>query len=265
MQTIHDFDLLDRYLNKDSNSDCEHTIISENGLLLCKFCAKIIGKEIDHRPDNKFYSSHDNKRHGNTGRYQERKIISTCIRFDDVANLNISNKVISKADEIYKVAANKQIFRGKTRRGLIFACVYYAYILSGNKQPYENLRKLFGLDIQAARTGVKSLLIATVQYPEYTKVPNDPNFDLVAETLTKINKYNIENVKYIIDIYYTKIQNRTEELSRPRIDSVIISLIYYWLVHEKCEVVDVKKFAELVEISKETIKKIYGSIIKVLN
>lgn len=265
MQTVHDFDLLDSYLSKSSSDDCEHTIVSENGLLLCKFCAKIIGKEIDHRPDNKFYSSHDNKRHGNTGRYQERKVISTCIRLDDVANLNISNKVISKADEIYRVAANEQIFRGKTRRSLIFACVYYAYISSGNKQPYENLRKLFGLSVQAARTGVKSLWIATVQYPEYTKVPSDPNLDLITEVLTKINKYSVDNVNYILDMYYTKIQNRTEELSRPRVDSVIVSLIYYWVLHEKLEIVDIKKFAELVEISKETIKKIYGNIAKVLN
>ena len=83
--------------------------------------------------------------------------------------------------------------------------------------------------------------------------------------MTKINKYSVDNVNYILDLYYTKIQNRTEELSRPRVDSVIVSLIYYWVLHEKLEIVDIKKFAELVEISKETIKKIYGNIAKVLN
>ena len=64
----------------------------------------------------------------------------------DVEKFGINAKIIEKADELYNIVTENKIYRGNTRKGIIYACVYHAYLLNNTPKSNEELINIFDIN-----------------------------------------------------------------------------------------------------------------------
>ena len=145
---------------KDEDEDeelCSHLeVVNENGTITCIDCGEELKKTILHEKEWRYYGSTDTKRSSDPNRVQQRKNEDRNI-YKDVESMGFSDKIISTANKIYCDATKgpndvPKIFRGNSRKAIIFACIFHAYKLSGKPQPHEKLIRIFSL---SRKTGLK--------------------------------------------------------------------------------------------------------------
>ena len=72
-------------------------------------------------------------------RENKRKTIS----YKDVENMGFSDKVVSLANDLYSQVTKEKIYRGNSRKAIVFACIFHAYKIMGKPQSCENLQSVF--------------------------------------------------------------------------------------------------------------------------
>ena len=77
----------------------------------------------------------------------------------DVENLCLPENVIQEANKIYQHVVKNNIYRGNTRKSIIFACIFYAYKQLGQPHSCDALIKLFNLE---KRNGLRGLKIVSL-------------------------------------------------------------------------------------------------------
>jgi hypothetical protein len=111
----------------------ENTENSE-GVTVCVAC----GLELSLRIDNSRSGGTTTRTTRNTPptrarcclrKYEEKSI------YRDLEGFPIPQAVVSLANESYALVTEECILRGNSRKGLIFACIYYAYEDFGEKEP----------------------------------------------------------------------------------------------------------------------------------
>ena len=169
----------------------------------------------------------------------------------DVENMGFSDTIVTKADSLYTQVTKGQIYRGNSRKAIVFACIFHAYKLSGNHQTPENLIKLFGLD---RKNGLKGLKIVNVNAPKDSQIHTSyitPEH-LVNDIMDKFKATPIQKQE-VIDLY-DKIRNKSSKLNRSRPQSVAAALTYYWILIKNINI-SIKDFAKKVDLSELTINK----------
>jgi transcription initiation factor TFIIIB Brf1 subunit/transcription initiation factor TFIIB len=137
------------------NIECIHKNISnENSIVLCIDCGKELEKSIFQDKEWRYYGQSDNKRSSDPNRVHIRKIDDRSI-YKDVENMGFSEKIISIANQLYIQVTKGQIFRGNSRKAIVFACVFHSFKLQGKPQTHENLIKIFGLSRKTSLKGLK--------------------------------------------------------------------------------------------------------------
>ena len=146
---------------------CAHNdIVVESGVTSCLECGEEISKIITHEKEWRYYGVGDSKRASDPNRVQIRKIEDRNI-IKDVENMGFSETIVNKADELYAQVTKGQIYRGNSRKAIVFACIFHAYKMSGKHQTPENLIKLFGLN---RKNGLKGLKIVNVNAPKESQI-----------------------------------------------------------------------------------------------
>jgi transcription initiation factor TFIIIB Brf1 subunit/transcription initiation factor TFIIB len=231
-------------------SECQHhDIVLENGISLCTDCGEQIDRPIIYDKDWRFYSAGDSGR-SDPNRVHARKIEEKNIS-KDVVDMNFSDSIVSIANGIYTQCTNGQIYRGGSRKAVIFACVFHAYKLAGNHQTPDNLIRTFGLTRKA---GLKGMKIVNVNIPKDSDIhqttisPNHIINDIMNKFLT-----TTQQKQEVYDIY-KKIDNRSSKLNRARPQSVAAAVIYYWVCQNKINI-SIKDFATTTNLSELTINK----------
>jgi transcription initiation factor TFIIIB Brf1 subunit/transcription initiation factor TFIIB len=230
---------------------CYHNdLINENGILSCVLCGEEISHSINHEKEWRYYGASDSKRSSDPNRVQMRKSDEKNI-LKDVENMGFSDTIVTKADSLYTQVTKGQIYRGNSRKAIVFACIFHAYKLSGNHQTPENLIKLFGLD---RKNGLKGLKIVNVNAPKDSQIHTSyitPEH-LVNDIMDKFKATPIQKQE-VIDLY-DKIRNKSSKLNRSRPQSVAAALTYYWILIKNINI-SIKDFAKKVDLSELTINK----------
>lgn len=264
----------EKFLNIKSVSEhekCEHTnIIKENDAILCMDCGEEIEKSISLEKEWRYYSGIDNRHTSDPSRCQVRKSEERTI-FKDVETLGFSEYIINEANTIYTEVTKKKkkspedpdeykIYRGKSRRSIIFACIFNAYKMSNNPQTCDSLIEIFNLD---RKSGLKGLKYVNMNAPKKSPVRTTyiTPIHLLDELMDKFNA-NQEKKKEVLDLY-EKIKNKSEKLKRSRPQSTAASLVYYYICLKKLNI-NIKEFSEKVKLSILTISKLSKEIEDIL-
>jgi transcription initiation factor TFIIIB Brf1 subunit/transcription initiation factor TFIIB len=246
---------------RENEEICIHAnVIDENGIVTCQDCNEEIVQNIQHEKEWRYYGPSDTKRSSDPNRVQKRKSEERNIH-RDVENLGFSDKVISKANGIYIEVTKGQIFRGNSRKAIIFACIFHSYKILGNPQSHENLIKLFGLNRRSGLKGIKHVNIHAPKTSEIHTTVITPVI-LVKDLMSKF-KAKPSQVKEVTDLY-GRIRNRSSKLNRSRPQSTSSGLIFYWIKLRGIDIT-IKEFAKKADLSELTITKIAKEIAIVLN
>ena len=235
---------------KCSNKCCHNETITENGIISCLECGEELEHTIMHEKEWRYYGASDSKRSSDPNRVQIRKQEERNIT-KDVENMGFSETIITKADELYNQVTKGQIYRGNSRKAIIFACIFHAYKMSGNHQTPENLIKLFGLN---RKNGLKGLKIVNVNAPKDSQIHTTfiTPVHLIHDIMDKFRATESQK-KEVIELY-EKIKNRSSKLNRSRPQSVAAALTYYWICNKQLSIT-LKEFAKKVDLSELTINK----------
>jgi len=270
MEDFSDFDqaMLAYENNKKTENKCETNITSkclhtetvkENDIISCCNCGEVIKKVIANEREWRYYGSQDSKRASDPSRVQIRKVESRSIH-KDVETLGFSENIVNTADKLYNQVTKGSIYRGNSRKAIVFACIFHAYKLQGNHQLPEDLIALFGLD---RKNGLKGLKIVNVNAPKDSPIHNTSitPIHIIRQIMLKFdaNETMIQEVNEL----YKKINNRSSKLNRSRPQSVAAALTFYWICINNRKIT-IKDFSKKVELSELTISKNAKEIANIL-
>lgn len=229
---------------------CHNELTTEGGIVSCVECGQEINRTITHEKEWRYYGSSDGKRSVDPNRVQIRKSEDRNIN-KDVENMGFSETIVTKADEIYAQVTKGQIYRGNSRKAIVFACIFHSYKMSGKHQTPENLIKLFGLN---RKNGLKGLKIVNVNAPKESEIHTTfiTPVHLIHDIMDKFRATPVQKQE-VIELY-ERIKNRSSKLNRSRPQSVAAALTYYWICTKKLDI-SLKEFANKADLSELTINK----------
>lgn len=249
--------------NEDINNKnkCKHNdIVKENGIKSCLECGEQIERDIMHEKEWRFYGHSDSKRSSDPNRVQLRKSEEKNIN-KDVENMGFSEIIVSKANEIYIQVTKGQIFRGDSRKAVVFACIYHAYKMADNCQTPKNLMKTFGLN---KKSSLKGLKIVNVNAPKGSLL-HTTTLTAVHHIHDVMDKFSATPIqKEEVIKLYEMTKNRSSKLNRARPQSVAAALTYYWICKKNINIT-LKKFAQKADLSELTINKNAKEVSLILN
>jgi transcription initiation factor TFIIIB Brf1 subunit/transcription initiation factor TFIIB len=264
---MSDFDLLDNLIleyNKDSSDDeiqhgCMHLDVNmENGVNICTTCGEEIDRPISYSKDWGYYSAGSGR--SDPTRVHARKVEEKTIS-KDVVGMNFSDRIVSKANDIYMECTKGQIYRGGSRKAIIFACIFHAYKIMGNHQTPDSLIQAFGI---TRKSGLKGMKMLNVNIPKDSEIHNariSPSH-IIGDIMNKFAASEAQ-IMEVCEIY-DRIYNRSSKLNRARPQSVAAAVVYYW-INTKNIPIDIKEFATDTNLSELTIKKNTKEVEKVIS
>nr|QBK85362.1 MAG: transcription initiation factor IIB [Iridovirus LCIVAC01] len=262
-EVLHDYNnlrLSDKDISQEIEKSCPHeNVIDENGGKLCTECGIELQKNVSLEKEWRYYGANDTKHTSDPNRCHMRKIEERSI-VKDVETYGFGPKVVARADIYYKEVTGGKIYRGNSRKSIVFACIFHAYKTLNKPQTCENLIKIFGLERKAGLNGLKHVnLHAPKDSPIRTTYITAEN--LIEDVMKKFNA-NKEQVSDVTTLY-SRIKNRSTILNRSRPLSVAAGLVYYYTLLTKKDI-PIKKFTEKVKLSELTVNKIAKEISKIL-
>lgn len=239
---------------------CNHNnTIQEKEACICTDCGQEINRKIGNTKEWRYYGQSDSKHNSDPNRVQMRKMDDRSI-YKDVENLGFSETIVSKGNKIYSEVTDGKIYRGNSRRSIVFACIFHAYKLSGKPQSHERLIRIFNI---SRKTGLRGLKIVNLDAPKDSMIRTTyiTPINLVEEIMEQFSA-SPEQKKEVVDIY-NQIKNKSSRLNRSRPQSVGAGIVYYW-IRMKNKDISLSDFAQKVALSKLTIEKIAKEIADIL-
>jgi transcription initiation factor TFIIIB Brf1 subunit/transcription initiation factor TFIIB len=254
-----------QYVKQDAEpivkQECKHLNcdISMNHKV-CLDCGHEFKDDIKYDKEWRFYGSNDTRHTTDPNRCHMRKSADKNI-LKDVSGLGFSDRIIDIANSIYTQVTDGNIYRGSTRRAIIFACVFHSYKLDNNPQSCDHLIKTFNLTKKNGLKGLKFVHLYSAKEKNINR-----SYITVENIITEImNKFNAgsEDIRKIINIYH-KIKNKSQLINRARPQSVAAGIIRYYCIQNGKDI-DGEKFRSVVNLSELTINRICKEIENILN
>ena len=247
-------------IKEDLETKCTHkNIVNENGANVCYDCGKEIEKTIFQDKEWRYYGTSDKKRTSDPNRVHIRKIDDRNI-FKDVENMKFSDKIVALANQIYIQVTKGAIYRGNSRRSIVFAALFHSLKISGKPQSHEKLMKIFDLN---KKTGLKGLKIVNLNAPKDSIIHTTyiTPVNIIEDIMDKFEA--TDEQKKEVFYLYDKIKNKSSKINRSRPGSIASGLVYFWVSLKNINV-SIKDFAKKVELSELTIVKISKEISDIL-
>lgn len=234
---------------------CAHAqMLLENSHKICADCGMVLNKDLEFVRDWRYYGSLDTKQDPNRCHYRKTEEPSI---FKDVDKLGFSEKIILLADHLYKQVTGNSIYRGKSRRGIIFACIFHAYKENGTPHSCENLIPVFGIDRKNALNGLKFV---------NKKAPKNSAFrqsiisaeHIICEIMEKFNA-TTDQTDEVLQLYNDKIKDKSPDLNRRRPTSIAAGVVRYYIL-QRGNKIPITTFIEKVKLSELTINQIVKEI-----
>lgn len=259
-----------QYLQQE-NCNCIHeNIMVDNGVTHCMDCGEEVSRDISQDKEWRFYGHGDSVHCSDPNRCQIRKKEERNI-YKDVEGKGFSQKIINTANNIYSEVTKKkkknkddpdvyQIYRGTSRKAIVFACIFSAYKLHGMPETWEELSKVFKLDRKDCSTGIKHISkFAPKKSPLRTTYITP--IDLVDSIMDKFDATKEQKLE-VINIY-KQIENSSYKLNQSRPKSVACSLVYFW-IKKTGKDMSIKDFTDNVQLSEITVDKLSKEIERVI-
>lgn len=241
----------DHCINKHQNT------ITEGMNTFCMDCGIILTKNFSYEKEWRYYGSMDTKHNSDPDRCNIRKVDEKGI-FKDVEKLQINAKVVNCANELYEIVTQGKIYRGNTRKGIIFACIYHAFNMNHNPQSCETLLHMFDIEQKVALKGLK---FVNLNIPQGCNMRRDNNSNdvghLIQEIMGQFNANDVQ-VKEVLDLY-EHLSNKSSLLNRSRPQSVACGLIRYYIMKNNPEY-SIDYFKEKIKLSELTLTRIVREI-----
>ncbi len=242
----------------NSLDECPCTdIIEEQGIHVCRSC----GKEINRRKGVKKWAGIEcGKGISDPGRCHMRKVDEKSI-FKDVERYGFSSNIVHTANDLYIKVTNNKIYRGDSRKGIIFSCIFHAFKTMGNPQSFESLQSIFNLDRKVILKGMKHVSLYAPKNSAFRSKYITP-VDIIEEIMTKLDAGK-EHKHAVVDLY-NQIKDKSSMVNRSKPQSVAAGLVYYYIEKEGKNV-SMETYTKLVELSELTITKLVKEIDKIVN
>ena len=273
---MDDFDILDAIIEQHEDQDgensehfknkhesceiCEHSFIVIGSNTVCEICGIEQPREIDNGKEWRYYGASDTRHSGDPSRCHMRKIDERTIN-KDVEGMGFSDIIVDKANSIYDIVANGKIYRGNSRKAIIFACIFHAYKISEDPQSCDNLIDVFNLERKVALRGLKQVNLKVPKESDIKTKYITPEH-LILDIMAKFDA--TQSQKNDVIVIYNNIKNKSSILNRSRPQSVASGIVrYYILVNHK--EISMEEFRSKVKLSELTINRIVKEISKLLN
>lgn len=231
----------------------ENTVIDKS-TLTCVDCGEEIQKDIF--LDNVYLQNSQQDVTRCHIRKKETKNI-----YKDVEHMGFGEKIVSIANEIYTNVTHGKIYRGNSRKSIVFACIFNAYKINGNPQCHSTLIKMFNLDRKYCLKGLK-LVNNNVPNNSPIKKIHITSKTLILDILKKFdaNQEQIDEVIYLYNI----VKEKSGLINRSRPQTISTGLIYYYILKTNKQI-SIKEFTKMTHLSELTIKKIVKEFDKLFN
>jgi transcription initiation factor TFIIIB Brf1 subunit/transcription initiation factor TFIIB len=244
----------------EEESSCSHSnVIEENGIVCCVDCGIEMEKSIYQEKEWRYYGQADNKRMSDPNRVHLRKMEERNI-FKDVESMGFSDKIVSLANQIYIQVTKGKIFRGNSRKAIIFASIYHSFKVQDKPQPHENLIKIFKLDRKNALKGLKHVNL-NIPRDSIIHTTYITPINLVEDIMDKF--YATPEHKKEVRQLYDRIANKSSKINRSRPQSIAAGLVFFWICYKGLDI-SIKDFASKTDLSELTINKISREISDIL-
>jgi len=259
---MSDFDFLNKAVtlyneskNDNPTPDQEHKCILSvihSGISICTLC----GKQSDYKYTNeKEWVNYSASKGSNTDRTNIRRKVVKSI-YKDLEGLNICSKIKDSANCIYLSVTDGRVYRGKSRKSIIFGCIFYAYKINGIPQNPSELLRIFSINKKLGLKGIKHIsnegpkpLIYTTFSPE----------KILIRSIMTIYTGTEHHIQEVYDIY-DFIKDKSSNLNRARPKSLASAIVWYWIVETKKNI-EIDHYIKSVGLSKITIRKLYNEIV----
>jgi transcription initiation factor TFIIIB Brf1 subunit/transcription initiation factor TFIIB len=253
--------LIETVNNGVDKGECQHEeVVTELSVKVCTKCGYEIDKELNYDKEWRFYQSKE-KLQGYATRCHVRKNNVKTIH-KDLENLGFNSKIINTANELYQKVTQGKIYRGNSRKSIIFACVFSAFKIHGNPQTCENLIRIFNLKRKLGLKGLKYIHLNIEKDTQIQNIRITP-YHIISEMMQKFIPSDSKQVEEVHAIY-EYIKDKSSVLNRSRPNSTAAGIIYYYILKNK-KSITLKQFSNEVELSELTIKKIVKEIDTIYN
>lgn len=244
-------------LKVNEDEKCKHEeIATEMASMICMKCGYEIDKELNYDKEWRFYQNKESKIQNDTTRCHMRKVDIKTIH-KDLENLGFNNKIVNTANDLYQKVTQGKIYRGNSRKSIVFACVFSAFKIHDNPQTCENLIRIFNLKRKVGLKGLKHIHLNIDKDTQIQNIRITP-YHIISDMMLKFITTDQNPVKDVHAIY-DFIKNKSSILNRSRPNSTAAGVIYYYILKNK-KSLTLKQFSNEVELSELTIKKIVKQI-----
>lgn len=251
-----DEDENDEYVEKKIGVCSHENTVSEKGLNVCVDCGLELQQKIVHNKEWKYLGQLDSK-HMATLSDPKRKNEERTI-FKDVENLDFSERIVAIANVIYTKVTGGHIFRGNSRKSIVFACIFHAFKMEGKPQSHDKLIKIFGLDRKTALKGLKYVILKAPKGTVKTTYITPAN---LIEEIMDLFGATLSQKQEVIELFH-QLKNKSSRLNRSRPQSMASGIVYYWIRLKKKNI-SIKEFVQKVSLSEMTINKLVREIAEV--
>lgn len=241
---------------------CSHfNVVFEQSIHVCEDCGEAIdGHHMSFEKEWRYYGMRDTRHSSDPSRCQARRLEERNI-FKDVEKLGITDRILFVANQLYEKVAQGKVYRGSSRKGIIFACVFHAYKINGTPQSCEKLIQIFGLDKKIGLKGLKFLNLHVPKEALTCPQSSVSTETLILEIMTKFHATEVQKQE-VLELYHI-VQNKSMLLNRSRPHSVASGMVRYY-IEKKGEHIQMDFFRSKVNISELTITKIVEEIKRIL-
>jgi transcription initiation factor TFIIIB Brf1 subunit/transcription initiation factor TFIIB len=218
-----------------------------------------LNKDVCYERDWRFYGTQDTKHNQDPNRCHFRKMEEISI-IKDVDKLGFSEKIVLYANLLYEEVTKRKIFRGNSRKGIIFACIFHSYKIYGAPHSCESLISIFNIDRRIALKGLKYVNLNADKESMFRNYQISPE-NIILEIMEKF--YATDEQKQEILRLYSQIKEKSALLNRSRPQSMAAGLVRYYIL-KNGKHVPMIEFKKKVGLSELTINRIVKEICRLL-
>jgi transcription initiation factor TFIIIB Brf1 subunit/transcription initiation factor TFIIB len=230
-------------------------------MIICVDCGETIEEEICEEAEWRYYGANDNVESADPSRCQYRTVVDKGIT-KDLLSIGFSVDVSNKANELYLIVTKGDIKRSNYRKGIMFACVFYAFISLGKPQTTEYIRKIFKIDKRIVSKGFTyyGLEMPKDKREQYVYITAEHYIPKILKEL-KITEDHVDNVLLL----YNKVKNKSYLLNTSNPQSIASGFVYYYLRKLNVDISPSKfRKVESVNLSEITITRISNEIEEII-
>lgn len=240
---------LQHMIEKVPLNECIHSewdLREDEGVEICKECG-LQRSIVDFQKEWRYFGSSDNRHSKDPARCHKTRHAN---RLDDILNgLPLGIDLKRRVEQAYVKIVGDVTYRGKTRAGIVGACIFYISYTHGIPLPSSEIHSMLKIDPRNLAFG-KKLYLQKFSEDKYIHIqPKD-----LVEFITRrvgINSAHVPRLKRMCEYF----DDTSQVLKRSRPDSVAAAIIaLYLMMHpqastKKFQLSDFAKDANLSEVT----------------